>query len=133
MESWRCTKTVFLARPGEYLLSSFLCGLCVFVVNFWCQVILIVTASQNYNAREHYAGKTKMRKKTLGRYIVADPEICHGQPTVRGTRVRVAQVLQQVAKGMDWDKIIWQRRGTGQQPPIHEHLQLDGATLQKKH
>ena len=45
-----------------------------------------------------------MRKKTLGQHIVADPEICHGQPTFRGTRIRVAQVLKQVAQGMDWDK-----------------------------
>ena len=41
----------------------------------------------------------------LGRYIVADPAICHGQPTFRGTRVLVADVLEQVAAGMDWDAI----------------------------
>ena len=26
----------------------------------------------------------------LGRYIVADPYICHGKPTFRGTRILVA-------------------------------------------
>ena len=33
-----------------------------------------------------------MRKTTprlMGRYIVADPRICHGKPTFRGTRVFV--------------------------------------------
>ena len=29
----------------------------------------------------------------MGRYIVTDPEICHGKPTFRGTRVLVADVL----------------------------------------
>jgi len=73
-----------------------------------------------------------MRKKTLGRYIVADPEICHGQPTERDTRVRVAQVLQQVAKGMDWDKIIWQWRHTVRRPAIAEALQLAGEAFQEQ-
>ena len=41
----------------------------------------------------------------LGRYIVADPGICHGQLTFRGTRVLVADVLEQVALEMDWDAI----------------------------
>ena len=42
---------------------------------------------------------------SLGRYIVADPSRCHGQPTFRGSRVLVADVLEQVASGMDWDAI----------------------------
>lgn len=44
--------------------------------------------------------------KILGRYIVADPNICHGKPTFRGTRVFVADVLEQVAAGMAWETII---------------------------
>jgi uncharacterized protein (DUF433 family) len=51
-----------------------------------------------------------MRKKTLSRHIVVDPEICHGQPTFVGTRVRVSQVLKHVAAGLDWATIIWQWR-----------------------
>ena len=42
----------------------------------------------------------------LGRYIVADPEICQGKPTFRGTRIMVFQVLNMVAKGLAWDIII---------------------------
>jgi hypothetical protein len=30
-----------------------------------------------------------MQRKRLGRYIVADPEICHGKPTFVGTRIMV--------------------------------------------
>ncbi len=43
----------------------------------------------------------KQTIKILGRYMVADPEICHGQPTFRGTRIFVADVLDQVANGLD--------------------------------
>ncbi len=32
----------------------------------------------------------------LSRYIVADPRICHGKPTFRGTRIMVADVLEQM-------------------------------------
>lgn len=42
----------------------------------------------------------------MGRFIVADPEICHGKPTFKGTRIFVEDVLDQVAEGMDWDSII---------------------------
>jgi uncharacterized protein (DUF433 family) len=41
----------------------------------------------------------------LGKYIVADPEICHGKPTFKGTRIMVKTVLYFVAKGWDWDRI----------------------------
>lgn len=46
-----------------------------------------------------------MAKKLTARYIVADPKICHGRPTFRGTRIMVWQVLEMVADGEDWDKI----------------------------
>ena len=42
----------------------------------------------------------------LGRYIVADPAICHGKPTFRGTRVFVADVLADVERGLSWDFIV---------------------------
>jgi uncharacterized protein (DUF433 family) len=48
----------------------------------------------------------------LGRYIVADPMICHGKPTFKGTRVFVADVLADVERGLSWDFII-QRWGGG--------------------
>lgn len=54
---------------------------------------------------------TRRKNKLLGRYIVADPAICHGQPTFRGTRILVADVLEQVASGMAWEAIIEEWRG----------------------
>jgi hypothetical protein len=47
----------------------------------------------------------------LGRYIVADPEICHGKPTIKGTRIMVWQVLEDVADGRSWDFICNRRWG----------------------
>ncbi len=44
-------------------------------------------------------------KKELGQFIVADPEICHGQLTFKGTRILVEDVLQMLAKGWDWNRI----------------------------
>jgi uncharacterized protein (DUF433 family) len=41
-------------------------------------------------------------KKTveLGKYIVADPKICHGAVTLRGTRLLVADALELLAEGL---------------------------------
>jgi uncharacterized protein (DUF433 family) len=48
----------------------------------------------------------KPRKRIeLGDHIVADPEICHGQLTFKGTRILVKDVLDMVAKGWDWERI----------------------------
>ena len=47
----------------------------------------------------------------LGRHIVADPAICHGKPTFKGTRIMVWQVLDDVADGRSWDFICNQRWG----------------------
>ena len=46
-----------------------------------------------------------METKTLGRYIVADPTICHGEPTFRGTRIMIADMREQVESGMAWGAI----------------------------
>jgi uncharacterized protein (DUF433 family) len=43
--------------------------------------------------------------------IVSDPEICHGKPTFRATRIMAADVLEQVVDGLDWETIrrmAWQ-------------------------
>jgi uncharacterized protein (DUF433 family) len=35
----------------------------------------------------------------LHKHIIADPTICHGKPTFKGTRVMVWQVLEMLADG----------------------------------
>jgi uncharacterized protein (DUF433 family) len=65
-----------------------------------------------------------MEKQVLGRYVVVDPDICHGKPTFRGTRIFVADVLEQVARGMDWDVIIGEWRGSINKEAITEAVRL---------
>lgn len=38
--------------------------------------------------------------------IVTDPEICGGKPTIRGTRVRVSDVLSMLSEGADREEIL---------------------------
>lgn len=38
--------------------------------------------------------------------ILMDPEICHGKPVVRGTRVPVARVLSYLAGGMTMEEVV---------------------------
>lgn len=64
------------------------------------------------------------RPRLLGRYIVADPAICHGKPTFLGTRVMVAQVLKQVGKGMPWEQITAEWRGSVTWEAIAEAVEL---------
>ncbi len=66
----------------------------------------------------------KKQRQSLGHFIVADPEICHGKPTFLNTRVMVAQVLKQVATGMPWDAIISEWRGTVSKEAIAEAVEL---------
>lgn len=60
----------------------------------------------------------------LGRYVVADPEICHGKPTFRGTRIMVADVLEQVADGLAWETIMEEWRGRISREAIAEAVSL---------
>ena len=64
------------------------------------------------------------QRQLLGQYIVADPAICHGKPTFVGTRIMVAQVLRQVAKGMPWDAIAAEWRGSVSNDAIAEAVKL---------
>lgn len=65
-----------------------------------------------------------MAQKMIGRYIVTDPDICHGKPTFRGTRIMVWQVLEQVANGMAWETIEEEWRGKVTKDAIAEAVRL---------
>lgn len=67
---------------------------------------------------------TSSEALVLGKYIVADPKICHGKVTFRGTRVFVSDVLEQVAEGMDWEEIGREWSGSVTKEAIAEALQL---------
>ena len=68
--------------------------------------------------------------RLLGQYMVADPEICHGKPTFLGTRIMVAQVLKQVAKGISWDTITAEWRGAVTKEAIAEAVELAQRTFE---
>lgn len=63
-------------------------------------------------------------KKLIGRFVVADPAICHGQPTFRGTRILVSDVLEQVAAGLAWEAIVEEWRGNVSIDAIAEAVRL---------
>ena len=39
-------------------------------------------------------------------YVGVDPEICHGQPCVRGTRIPVSVVLDNLAGGVSVERLM---------------------------
>jgi uncharacterized protein (DUF433 family) len=66
--------------------------------------------------------ETSFMAGARGPHIVADPAICHGEPTFRGTRILVTDVLEQVASGMAWEAIVDEWRGALTQEAITEAL-----------
>ena len=38
--------------------------------------------------------------------ITADPDVCHGKPCIRGTRIMVSVVLDNLADGLSPDEIV---------------------------
>lgn len=72
--------------------------------------------------------------KALGRYIVSDPAICHGKATFVGTRILVADVLEQAASGKAWEAIVDDWRGDINKDAIVEAVRLArGALLAQEH
>ncbi|MEW6206785.1 MAG: DUF433 domain-containing protein [Acidobacteriota bacterium] len=75
----------------------------------------------------------KARKSVeLGQYIIADPQICHGKPTFKGTRIMVRDVLYFVAKGYDWDRISAEYDGRLSHEAIAEAIELARKALIEK-
>lgn len=67
--------------------------------------------------------------QALGRYVVADPAVCHGQLTFRGTRILVADVLEQVASGMAWETIVEEWHGAISKEAVAEAVRLASEAL----
>ena len=75
--------------------------------------------------------KPNPRRIELGRHIVADPEICGGQPTFKGTRIMVWIVLEQLEDGMTWTQITREWDGKVREEAIAEAIAI--ADLVVKH
>jgi uncharacterized protein (DUF433 family) len=68
--------------------------------------------------------KKATQPKAIGRFIVVDPKVCHGQPTFSGTRILVADVLEQVALGLAWESIVEEWRDSVSRDAIREAVRL---------
>jgi len=53
-----------------------------------------------------------MKRKPRSPFITSDPKVCHGRLTFRGTRILVGDVLELVAAGTPWDKIVEEFHGS---------------------
>jgi uncharacterized protein (DUF433 family) len=40
------------------------------------------------------------------KYIITDPKICHGRACIKGTRVMVSVILDNMAEGLSADEIV---------------------------
>ncbi len=69
----------------------------------------------------------------LGRFIVADPKICHGKPTYKGTRIMVWQVLAMLERGESWDYVRNAWPGRVNDEAIAETIHLARTSLLDKH
>lgn len=74
----------------------------------------------------------KAERVELGRFIVADPKVCHGKPTYKGTRIMVWQVLAMLERGERWDYIRKAWPGRISDEAIAETIRLARASLLDK-
>ena len=80
------------------------------------------------NGTRRPAKRLKQRVE-LGEHIVADPEICHGKPTFKGTRIMVWQVLDALARGESSDEIVAAWGGRVSRAAIAETVRLARQAL----
>ncbi len=38
--------------------------------------------------------------------IELNPRVCNGKPVIKGTRIPVSVILEQIAEGESWDKLL---------------------------
>jgi len=77
--------------------------------------------------------KAKEQRIELGDFIVADPAICHGKPTYKGTRIMVWQVLAMLERGESWDFIRQAWPGRVHDDAIAETIRLARTSLLDAH
>ncbi|MCG2721005.1 MAG: DUF433 domain-containing protein [Thermodesulfovibrionales bacterium] len=42
----------------------------------------------------------------LKKRIELDPRVCNGKPVIKGTRIPITVILEQLAEGKTWDSIL---------------------------
>lgn len=43
---------------------------------------------------------------TMKSRIELDPRVCNGRPVIKGTRIPVSVILEQIAEGVSWDQLL---------------------------
>jgi len=73
-----------------------------------------------------------MERVEIGKHIVSDPEICHGQLTFKGTRILVEVVLGYLSSGrsMEWILAEWPRLSRA---AVQEALQVATSALLERY
>jgi uncharacterized protein (DUF433 family) len=69
------------------------------------------------------------RRIELGRHIVADPKICGGQPTFKGTRIMVWIVLEQLDRGLTWQEVVREWDSRVSEEAIGEAIAIAGLVV----
>ena len=57
------------------------------------------------------------------KWITVDPNVCHGKPVFKGTRVLVADVLEMIASGMSIEDVI------EEYPQLNREMILEAIAL----
>ena len=75
----------------------------------------------------------KGQRIELGEHVVADPLICHGKPTYKGTRIMVWQVLEALAHGESVDELVKAWGGRVSKAAVLETIRLASSTFLDGH
>src|SRR5438034_10093855 len=65
----------------------------------------------------------------LGDHVVADPLICHGKLTYKGTRIMVWQILEALAQGESVDALVQAWGGRVSKAAVLETIRLASSSL----
>jgi len=57
------------------------------------------------------------------KWITVDPQVCHGKPVFKGTRVLVSDVLEMLSEGMTIDEIL------EEYPQLNKEMIFEAVTL----
>ena len=89
----------------------------------------LVKAKHARRSPTRNASQRNGQRIELGEYVVADPLICHGKPTYKGTRIMVWQVLDELEHGMSLDEIVKAWGGRVSKEAILETIALARSAL----
>ena len=102
------------------------------IIHQWCGSLTkaaitdaILVASEIFIRRK----RKPTERIEYGKYVVADPGICHGKVTFNGTRIFVQSVLEMVAEEKDWERIIWEYHDSITKEGIAEAIFLASQVL----